>query len=118
MEKKIQLLDRIMRLLVLVSLGIWTTVTQGIFSFTTLILLVIVAAAVVSNKKNPVDERGWQIHFLATYGAFMAAICFGLLYEAVQYMKTSQVSPLAGYFLAVLMLSQLMFSVLLRKDVR
>ena len=118
MENKIQLLDKVMRTLLLISLVLWSLIVHGLFSLTTLIMAFILIVALVNNMKNPPDERAWQIHFLATYGAFMTAICFAFLYEAVQYMKTSQVSPVAGYFIAVLLLSQLMFTVIFRKGVK
>lgn len=115
MENKIKLMHKIMSVLLVASLMFWSVVTYGLVSVNTLVLLAILAFVLISMKRHAADERDWQIHFLATYGSFMATVCFLLVFQTVEYMKGGKVSPLGGYILGVLMVSQAVFSGIFRK---
>ena len=116
MEKKMKLMHKVMTSLLMASLVFWSWATNGLISFTTLLIVFIFAAVLISNKRQPGDERDWQINSLAAYGSFIVTICFLLIMQAVEYLKTSKVNPLFGYTMAVLMLSHLGFTLVLRKN--
>jgi len=119
MENRMKKLHKLMSLMLVVSALLWgvlnAILSYGIISWMSLLMLLLIAVILISGRKRAPDERELQISFTATYGAFTVTICFIFVAQIVQFIMSGSVSPIYGYILGVLLISEWLFNMVLRK---
>jgi len=117
MEKKIMMMQKILTVLLLSVLGVWSLITgdfKGPAAYFGLLLIAAVGYTVIKKNKE-VDEREMQIHLAASYASFIITICFIFVMQTLEYVKYHSTSKIYGIILAVMMLSQLAGALIFRK---
>lgn len=116
MERKIQMIERVLSVMPIVSMVLWFIVTRGIFSWATAIAAVLLIVFFLLNRKHGVmDERERYLHLMASYGAFSVTVCYFFIVPVIQYLRPDSHQNAFGP-LFVLLVSQEIFKFIFRKS--
>ncbi len=116
MENRLRIINKILMTVLIGAMFFWSIATNGLFSLVTLVFSCMFILIIFSNKHHPADERLAQIKQLATSSAFVTTIGFIIICQTMEYMKTGKTNPVYGYILCVMLVSQLVYSMILRKS--
>lgn len=116
MEKKTVFLQKLTLALMLVLLSAWAAAAAGLTRITFVVAGVTVGltAAFLLRKGGPAPESDPYPRLAAAYGSLLLASAAIAIIQGIQYYREARFSPWFGYFLAALLIPQVVFPTVLR----
>lgn len=118
MKTKTMLLQKATLALMLTMLSGWAAAAAGPtwITFAVVGVTVGMAAAFLLRGGRPAPDAGPYPRLAAAYGSLLLASAAIAIIQAVQYYKEARFSPWFGYFLAALLIPQVVFPAVLRVE--